>query len=152
MIKLKDIIEEAIENKPKFLWHGSINKYNILNPHQAKDIGGSPGSNQNAIYATDNKIFAIQMGLFTKDSDTGIPDWNIPNPKIVLFKGNIRRGRKVYLHVVPSNTFQKTSTKHEWYSKDSVRPVKVVEVNVNDYLHLMRLPTKKDLEIRKKYK
>ena len=143
-------IFELFESSNDFLWHGSREQHDILTPQQANDTGGAEGSNKNAVYATPSAKFAIAMGLTTLGSDTAM----FPNdPQMVLFSGNIRKGQMVYLHKVPKDLFIKHNDR-EWYSKPGVKevkPIEVVAVPVDKWLHLIRTATPKDLELQKKY-
>jgi hypothetical protein len=148
-------VEEGLEQQ--YLWHGSRQKIDMLEPRQSVDTGGAAGSNQNAIYATSDPKVAIAMGLTTPGSDTGM----FPNdPQMVLFKGKIRKGEYVYLHKLPFNgpdgkpQFVQGGNTREFHSIPGVtgiKPVKIKKVSVNDYMNLIRLATKKDLYLRKKY-
>ena len=133
-----------------YLWHGSKSEHEILYPQQANDTGGKEESNKNAVYATPSAKIAIAMGLTTPGSDTGM----FPNdPQMVLFSGNIRKGQMVYLHKVPKDLFIKHNSR-EWYSKpgvQAIKPIEVVKVPVDQWLHLIRQATPQDLELRKKY-
>lgn len=140
-------LRESVNN---YLWHGSKSKHDILYPQQANDTGGKKESNKNAVYATPRAKVAISMGLTTPGSDTGM----FPNdPQMVLFKGGIRKGQMVYLHKVPKDLFIKHNDR-EWFSKPGVtevKPIEVVTVPVDKYLHLIRQATPQDLELQKKY-
>jgi GNAT superfamily N-acetyltransferase len=148
-------VSEGLEQK--YLWHGSRQKINMLEPRQSVDTGGAAGSNQNAIYATSDPKVAIAMGLTTPGSNTGM----FPNdPQMVLFKGNIRRGENVYLHKVPFNgpdgkpQFVQGGNSREFHSISGVKSIKPVEIKavpVDKYLNLIRQATPADLELQKKY-
>jgi GNAT superfamily N-acetyltransferase len=151
----KQGVSEGLEQK--YLWHGSRQKINMLEPRQSVDTGGAAGSNQNAIYATSDPKVAIAMGLTTPGSNTGM----FPNdPQMVLFKGNIRRGENVYLHKVPFNgpdgkpQFVQGGNSREFHSISGVKSIKPVEIKavpVDKYLNLIRQATPADLELQKKY-
>ena len=140
-----------------YLWHGSRQKIPMLEPRQAVDTGGAAGSNQNAIYATSDPIFAIQMGMPTAGSDYG----NFPNdPQMVLFSGKIRKGEYVYLHKLPFNgpdgkpQFVQGGNSREFHSipgVEGIKPIEIKEIPVNKYLNLIRKATPADLKLRKKY-
>jgi len=140
-----------------YLWHGSRNKIPLLEPRQSVDTGGAEGSNQNAIYATSDPKVAIAMGLTTPGSDTGM----FPNdPQMVLFSGDIRKGKYVYLHKVPFNgpdgkpQFVQGGNSREFHTIPGVKeikPIEIKEVPVNKYLDLIRKATKEDWKLRKKY-
>jgi 8-oxo-dGTP pyrophosphatase MutT (NUDIX family) len=141
----------------KYLWHGSRQPIELLEPRQSVDTGGAVGSNQNAIYATADPKVAIAMGLTTPGSDTGM----FPNdPQMVLFSGKIRKGENVYLHKLPMNgpdgkpQFVQGGNTREFHSVPGVKGIKPLEikaVSVDKYLNLIRTATPQDLELRKKY-
>ena len=141
--------QSVAESVNDYLWHGSKSKHDILYPQQADDTGGKEESNKNAVYATPIAQVAIAMGLTTPGSDTGM----FPNdPQMVLFKGGIRKGEMIYLHKVPKDLFIKHNDR-EWYSKPGVKevkPLEVVTVPVDKWLHLIRQATPQDLELQKK--
>jgi len=153
MITISDTVpgqQSVAESVNDYLWHGSKSKHDILYPQQANDTGGKKESNKNAVYATPSAKVAIAMGLTTPGSDTGM----FPNdPQMILFKGGIRKGQMIYLHKVPKDLFIKHNDR-EWYSKPGVKevkPLEVVTVPVDKWLHLIRQATPQDLELQKKY-
>ena len=157
--ELKHCLKQGVAegSEQKYLWHGSRQKIPMLEPRQSVDTGGATGSNQNAIYATSDPKVAIAMGLTTPGSDTGM----FPNdPQMVLFKGNIRKGKNVYLHKVPFNgpdgkpQFVQGGNSREFHTIPGVKGIKPVEIKavpVNKYLNLIRQATPADLELQKKY-
>ena len=142
--------QTVAEGVNDYLWHGSRNKHEILYPQQANDTGGKEESNKNAVYATPSAKVAIAMGLTTPDSDYAM----FPNdPQMVLFSGKIRKGQMVYLHKVPKDLFIKHHSR-EWYSKpgvQAVKPIEVVTVPVDKWLHLIRSATEQDWKLRQHY-
>ena len=140
-----------------YLWHGSRQKIPVLEPRQAVDTGGAAGSNQNAIYATSDPIFATQMGMPAAGSDYG----HFPNdPQMVLFSGKIRKGEYVYLHKLPFKgpdgkpQFVQGGNSREFHSipgVEGIKPIEIKEIPVNKYLNLIRKATPADLKLRKKY-
>jgi hypothetical protein len=153
--ELKGVSEGRVINT--YLWHGSRHKNDVLVPRQAVDTGGAAGSNQRAIYATNDPKVAIAMGLTTSGSDTGM----FPNdPQMVLFTGKIRRGENVYLHKLPMNgpdgrpQFVQGGNPREWHSRpdvESIKPTEIKAVPVNRYLDLIRKATPQDWAMRKRY-
>ncbi len=147
----------AEDLEQKYLWHGSRQPIEFLEPRQSVDTGGAAGSNQNAIYATSDPKVAIAMGLTTPGSDTGM----FPNdPQMVLFSGKIRKGENVYLHKLPMNgpdsepQFVQGGNSREFHSVSGVKGIKPLEIKavpVDKYLNLIRRATPQDLELRKKY-
>lgn len=158
IFKLSHLFFKFAKEK-EYLWHGSRNKIEKLTPRQAIDIGGEADNNRKAIYATDLKNFAIMMGLATKDSDTGM-FWDQKPIQMVLYKGKIRNGEKIYLHKLPmkdesgKDMFTPSNTDHEFYSNPGVKeikPLEIIELDVDDYVHLIRKANKKDWDKREKF-
>jgi hypothetical protein len=142
------------------VWHGSTHKIDgALEPRQAHDISGNPEQNLVAIYAYENREWAIIPGLVRK------PDGSFPeafiNPtvsdQLVSINGEIRNGEKVYLYKLPAKTFRNTGVpddRPEWVSEEEhgpVVPCAIEEVSVDDYTNLVRFATKEDIEFYKKH-
>ena len=131
--------------KPKYLWHGSIGKYETLKPKQALDISESPDCNLNAVYASDDKNIAILFGLIPRDIDCFI-DYSKRPEKIVLINGKIRENKKFYLYMLNSENFEeKPIGSGQWVSFKEIVPIEIQELNTNDYLHLARYANKEDI-------
>jgi len=151
--------EETKSSCDEILWHGSQTKFDgPVKPSQAEDIGGNPEQNLKAVYATDDKKLAIMIGLVGRDEDGNWPDvFNNVSEKplqLVVVSGKIRRGEKVYLYKLPKDAFRNTGVpkdKPEWVSETPVEPCGTEEVNVDDYLHLVRKATPEDLEFYEKH-
>jgi hypothetical protein len=147
---------EGSESYPEVLYHGSTQEIEgPLTPRQANDIGGHPGSNKNAIYATDDPNFAIAYSLAERGSNTGTFGWK-KEPRLIFFGGKIRHGESVYIHVLPTKDdqgrplFARGGADAEWYSVPGVKVVTPTEVKplpVYQYLHLLRKPTPEEQKI-----
>jgi len=149
------------EKKPcdEFVWHGSAVKFEgPVQARQAEDIGGAPEQNLKAVYATEDRNQAIMAGLVGRDSDGSWPDvfTNVSAKplQLVVVKGKIRHGEKVFLYKLPKDTFRNTGVprdKPEWVSEVDAQVCDVEEVNVDDYSHLVREATPEDLEFYEKH-
>jgi hypothetical protein len=145
-----EAVAEGEGSYPEILYHGSTQEIKgPLTPRQAHDIGGAPGSNKNAIYATDDPNFAIAYSLAERGSDTGTLGWK-QDPHLIFFGGKIRHGQNVYLYTLPTRDqqgnplFTPGGADAEWYSVPgvtAVTPIKVKELPVDRYLGLLRKPT-----------
>ena len=145
-----EAVAEGEGSYPEVLYHGSTQEINgPLTPRQAHDIGGAPGSNKNAIYATDDPNFAIAYSLAERGSDTGTLGWK-QDPHLIFFGGKIRHGQNVYLYTLPTRDqqgnplFTPGGADAEWHSVPgvtAVTPIKVKELPVDRYLGLLRKPT-----------
>jgi len=132
--------------KPKYLWHGSTIKHEILKPNQARDLSDHPAGNKRAVYATDQKWNAIQFGMVNKKYKK-FGDFRKTPMKMVIINGWIRTGEKLYLHKLSSRGFKESPKgSHQWLKEKEIKPIKILELNVNDYKHLCRKATKKDIE------
>ena len=117
------------------LYHGSPNRYNVLIPHQAYDIGFEEGC-QNAVYATTSKAMAICFALGAVADENGeIEREMMPEHgnKMVFRKGHPNYGGKGYLYVIDSDQFQHAMGT-QWVCFEEVMPLEVVEIDVDDYL------------------
>jgi hypothetical protein len=135
--------------KPKFLWHGSIKKFNFLNPSKAKDNSGENESNLFGVYATDIKELAIGFGLIDKKYDK-FADYNKNPVQMVVINGEIRKGESFYLYKISSKDFtEKPKNSHQWFSFKKVKPLEILKLEVDDYNYLTRKATKKDIKYYK---
>ncbi|MFH1376052.1 MAG: hypothetical protein ABIH25_00280 [Candidatus Woesearchaeota archaeon] len=131
---------------PKYLWHGSTKKVNIIKPSKAIDLSKHPDSNRKGVYATDLKELAIEFGLADKKLHK-YADYSKKPVQIVLIEGDIRKGKKFYLYKLKNKGFKEMPKKsHQWVSFKEIKPLKIEELNVDDYLHLIRKANKKDKE------
>ena len=143
----KDPCAEATE----FVWHGSkAGGIEMFEPRQAHDAGGGKGQSDIAVYAAHDPNFAIAMGL-TEPDENGDEDKFISHDKkplqLVLLKGKIRKGQKIYLYKLPKQLFGTVpGNENEVKSEVGMKPCEVKELNVDDYSHLVRIGTPEDQE------
>lgn len=117
------------------LYHGSPNKYDVLIPHQAYDIGFEEGC-QNAVYATTSKTMAICFALGAVEDENGeieremMPEYG---DKMVFKKGHPNYAGKGYLYVIDGAQFRHAMGT-QWVCFEEVKPLEIIEINVDDYL------------------
>jgi hypothetical protein len=121
------------DNKPAFLYHGSITPdIEILEPRKRY----TPGSEENAperIYAGDLPAFAAAHS-FPWGSKEGF-ELFVENEKVIFrvpcrFKERLMQ--KAYLYKVSSDKFERTSsevTGHTYHSQEATKPVKIQKFN-----------------------
>ena len=115
------------------LYHGSPNRYDTLIPHQAYDTGFEEGC-QNAVYATSSKAMAIGFALGSQEDSNGeveremMPEYG---EKMVLKKGHPNYGGKGY--ILDRAQFH-PARGTQWVCLEEVKPLEVIEINVDDYL------------------
>lgn len=70
------------------------------------------------------------------------------NPvQMVIIKGGIRKGKYFYLYKLSSKGFtEMPKYSCQWVCLKEVKPFKVLKLKVNDYEHLTRKATKKDIK------
>ncbi len=135
----------------KYVFHGSI--HNIegqIEPRQAVDVGGGAEQNQLGIYAVPNIDVAISYGLCTKDSSSfgsfAVDDE--PYQMVLMPDGMIRYGELLYVYVFNKENFNNTgqpSVMPEWVSLEPQLPVAKMVLKVDDFLHLVRKATPRDI-------
>ena len=77
-----------------------------------------------------------------------------PPGQLVIVRGKIRQGEKLYLYKLPKDTFRNTGEPDlapEWVSEVAVQPCEREELNVDDYLHLVRMATPEDIKFWNKH-
>lgn len=121
----------------EYLYHGSDKKVSVLVPHQAKDECFEKGC-QYAVYATSNKNMALAFALGGIPNNNGelvremMPEYG----DIMQFiKGYPNKGGKGYLYVLDKKDF-KYEYGTQWVCYRAVTPLKVIEIDVDDYLYL----------------
>jgi hypothetical protein len=120
-----------------YLYHGSSKYYNVLIPHQAYDKGFKEGCKK-AVYATSNKNMALAFALGAiPDKNGAIERVMMPEfgDTMVFEKGTPNYGGKGYLYVLDKKKFLH-SLGTQWVCFDEIEPTDIIEINVNDYLHL----------------
>jgi hypothetical protein len=131
-------------DKPKYLYHGSSKRLEILSPHQAEDFLNPAGS-QYGVWATSNRDVALAFALGAAPDETGgvtrIMQPQDLNPvKMVYVQGHPNFGGKGYLYTVSSNRFEHVAGE-VWICREPVIPLETLEIHVDDYLHLFRYAT-----------
>lgn len=130
--------------KPKYLWHGSTKKLDVIEPFQAVDLSGGPAGNLRAVYATDMKELAIGFGMIDKKYKK-FADYSKKPVQMVVIDGDIRKGKSFYLYKLSSKGFREAPKgSHQWVCFEKVRPIEIQKLKVDDYKHLFRKATEKD--------
>ena len=120
-----------------YLYHGSSGYFKVLIPHQAYDTGFEEGCKK-AVYATTSKNMALGFALGAIPNQNGeverlmMPEYG---DTMIFEKGQPNYGGKGYLYVLDKAKFQH-SMGTQWISFDKIKPLDIIEINVNDYLHL----------------
>jgi len=150
--------EEASCEEPNILYHGSMAKFDgPMEPRQAHDVGGRSTANLKAIYATEDRNLAISIALTEKNADAFSDFEGIggaPPGQLVVVRGKIRHGGKLYLYKLPKDTFTNTGQPDlnpEWVSEVAVQPCDREELNVDDYSHLVREAGPEDIKFWNKH-
>ncbi|MCM1155103.1 MAG: hypothetical protein NC314_10275 [Roseburia sp.] len=132
----------------EYLYHGSSIKCEVLVPHQAIDTGFAEGC-QNAVYATSDKNMALAFALGARPDENGelervmLPEYG----NIMVFeKGTPDYGGKGYLYILDKAGFQH-ALGTQWVSFKAVKPIKIIEINVDDHLDLCMVKEKGKIDI-----
>jgi hypothetical protein len=129
------------EEGPLFLYHGTSELVNVLRPR--KPHGLFRASDQQAgVYATPNMKLAIAFALGPVPDVQNRMLWTVVcgsggRVKIVFYYGHPSFGKKGYVYRVATEGFKEISP-NQWVSKKSVRPLEVIEIAVDNYLHMVR--------------
>lgn len=128
------------------LYHGSSMCSEKLIPHQAYDWGHEEGC-ENAVYATSNKNVALAFALGI------IPDGDGKSERImeqefgeimIFLNGTPNYGGLGYLHVLSHEGFDYAGGT-QWVNENEIIPLEIIEIKVDEYLHLMRFATEDEI-------
>lgn len=114
-----------------YLFHGSPNKIECLQPKQAHDTAYAAGC-QKAVYATDSLDMAICFALGVEGDGERImlPEYG----RKMLFKNcHPRYGQKGYVYVLERDGFTHAMGS-QWVAYTEQTPVDIIEIDVDDYI------------------
>ena len=131
--------------KPKYLYHGSSSRFDILMPNQASDFLNKSG-NQYGVFATSNRDVALAFALGTVPDATGgvmRVILSLDPVKMIYVHGYPDLGGKGYLYTLSSEKFERVDNL-QWVCREPVKPLEILEINVDDYAHLFRYATEEE--------
>lgn len=123
-----------MNEKPKYLYHGSQYKLDILLPQQA--AGGRDIDSLKAIYAAGTMDEVIPFALpirWYPDSPEGKRAFECHDGRVFLIYGSLDPNGVGYIYKVKADSFEKID-EWQWVCKESCEPVEVTEIKVADYL------------------
>jgi hypothetical protein len=128
--------------KPALLYHGSMKRVDILLSSQSVDWLSRDG-NQCGVYATADREIALAFALGWVPDEAGNCSRMIkgPDKRMVFVDGRPNLGGKGYLYVLPPDRFRCLPGSKQWVCSEPVRPLEIIEINVDDYVHLFRYAT-----------
>lgn len=133
--KAYDLAKGELNQKPKYVYHGSQYRFDVVKPMQAHGICDAEA--QLAIYAAATMEEVIPFALpfrWYPDSPEGRLAFDSDGIRSYLKYGSIDPEGKGYIYVLPSESFELVDN-WEWISRTEVKPVEVIEIKVKDYLH-----------------
>ena len=134
-------------NRPRFLYHGSSKYFKIILPYQAYDSAYDEGCYE-AVYATSEKDIALSFALGAVPDEFGkigrVMDKKYGDDiKMIFYHGHPNFGDRGFLYKLSSEGFVYTRGT-QWISFQSVIPIEIYEINVDDYLYLFRYATEEE--------
>jgi|APSaa5957512622_1039677.scaffolds.fasta_scaffold11850_2 hypothetical protein len=127
--------------KPKYLYHGSRLKLDILKPQQPSD--NHPDHGKFAIYATDKKIGAIIHGVAPKPTEC----FGERNSLILSFVSGwptSKTHKYSYVYTLKAKDF-KHNVRGEWIATKQVKPIKIEKYKVSDLKGFWRKSNRAEL-------
>ncbi len=130
--------------KPPYLYHGSQDKVDVLEPRPARGMG--PDKDRLcAIYASHIREFVIPFALPKRPNHGDGYSWSVSfhsssglnsvePTRIAIKGGQLDLSRVGYLYRVPSDTFEQLG-KFQWVSYVAVKPLDCEIIHPQDYLH-----------------
>jgi hypothetical protein len=133
--------------KPRFLYHGSSRKTDLLRPHQADDWRYEVGRHH-GVYATSERDVALAFALGAVPDETGTCHREMKRregarAQMVFVRGHPNLGGKGYLYKLSSKGFRHVGG-IQWVCDCAVKPISTLEINVDDYSHLFRYATEQE--------
>lgn len=121
--------------KPKFLFHGSRYKLEILKPQQAK---GSPSErgDEFGIYAYEDPNMVIPFAMTILPHENGYMSFSVDDEtgEVTISAGIIDEDAVGYIYKISSEKFEKIDKK-QWLSKEEHIPLEITVINSKDYMH-----------------
>jgi len=122
-----------MNNKPKYLYHGSQYYFEVLKPQQAN--GACDRESMLAIYAAETMDEVITFALpirWYPDNPSGKRVFECEKGLIKLLYGSINPDGIGYVYKIKSDDFIKID-EWQWISKNEIIPEEVMEISVRDY-------------------
>lgn len=145
-----------VRKKPKYVYHGSPKRImGKFTPRIPRDLGKNKHNIMNGIYASSAKNKAIGMGICGAKGviSSGMGFDLGDRQKGVIYQGWPKQ-KYIYLYIFDSKTFErypKNST--QFVSMEEVVPLKVDKLLTENYIHLVKKASNKELnKFIKKYK
>ncbi len=132
----------------KFLYHGSPRKLigNALKPKKPKDLNRIPSNAHRAVYATNLKDIAIAHAIMKSGGVLKSALNFNREPFLTIYEG-WPDSEAIYLHTLSRENFYTDPVgSRQWICFEPVRPIKTEELMIEDYLHLVRVPTINEAE------
>ena len=132
---------------PEFLYHGSPRKLEreVLIPHQAVCQSGLGENNRLAVYATEDRDYAIAIAIVNCN---GVRESaNATNSPLyaIILSGQPEQDY-IYIHRLPTETFEYTFGE-QWISTVPIKPISTEKLEVQEYIgKLVDYATFKDLD------
>ncbi len=120
--------------RPEFLYHGSRECLEILQPRQAVGFGG-PADCLRAVYAVALRELAIPFALTyvpTGPDAAFSVDTDCSPPRVRLRNTRVKWDSKGYLYVLPADTFEQIDER-QWVSYSPLKPVKTEVIQAVDF-------------------
>lgn len=119
---------------PKYLFHGSQYKLDIIKPRQA--CGQCENESMQAIYAAETIEEVVPFALpirWYPDTPEGKRVFECKDGIIHLIYGSLDPEGKGYIYKLQADTFRKIDS-WQWISETACVPVEIIEISVNDWL------------------
>ena len=119
--------------KPKYLYHGSQYKFNVVKPMQAQ--GKNPIESLKAIYAYGTFVHAIPFALpirWYPDEPGGTRDFVTDSGSTYIEYGSVDPNAVGYIYKMLPDSFYEMEG-NQWVSEVEVFPIETYEIKVSDY-------------------
>lgn len=132
-----DVLEKELlkQDKPKYLYHGSQHKTDLLTPHTASGLPEENGT-ECGIYAYENIDDVLPFTLVIRPYGNGRKSFHVDDSTgiITISAGVLDETAQGYIYKMMSDDFEKLDEK-QWISRIPVVPVEVITVGSKDIMN-----------------
>lgn len=136
-------------NNPKYLFHGSPNLYNELEPQQSHCDSGNEKNIDKAVFMYPLFYKSVPYALkggFIKKEEYGIDSWFETSNRTIEYPYAIVNNREIdmdafgYIYVFEKNDdMKKDDDSYQYRCHHSLIPIDIIKVSMKDYLDLLEI-------------
>ncbi len=128
----KEYLNQDIE-KPKYIFHGSKKKLQILEPNQAIDVAGNEINEQIGIYGSSIFEGAVPYAIKGRGKYDCEIGYRPNNLKMKIYYGVIPEDDYGYVYICDASDFSRCEDTCQYVSYNEIKPIQVVKIYYRDF-------------------